>query len=301
EREPIILEAMEFPKPVIHVVVEPRAEEDREQLEEALAKLASEDPRFRVSVDEDTGQTLIAGQGELHLEIIVDRLRREFRVDALVGAPRVAYRETLTERVAHREEYRRQVGERGVYAEVELVLEPLERGAGIEFKDETARSGVPASYVSAVEKGVLEAAESGELAGYPVTDIRVRLRELKHHEVDSNEVVFKIASNIALKRASVKGAMVLLEPVMKVEVVVPEEFVGEVIGDLNARRGMVRGMSPRGSSQLVEAEVPLEEMFGYATDLRSRTQGRASFTMKFAHYGLMPRRLMEARTHTGKA
>ena len=288
ERAPIILEAMDFPEPVIQIAIEPSTQADQSKLSESLAKLAVEDPSFRVSVDEDSGQTIIAGQGELHLEIIVDRLLREFKVAASVGKPQVAYRETVTARVEHREVYKKQTGGKGMFADVVFVMEPLERGTGVEFVEQVKGGTVPREFFSAIEKGVRESAEAGVMAGFPMVDLRVTLIDGSYHDVDSSEMAFKICAAMAFKRAADKATPALLEPMMDVEVVTPEDFMGEVIGDVNSRRGSVQGMEQRSGAQVVEAKVPLKEMFGYSTDLRSKTQGRASYTMQFASYELVP-------------
>ncbi|RME05485.1 MAG: elongation factor G [Anaerolineae bacterium] len=282
----IILEEISFPEPVISVAIEPKTMADQDKMADALHKLSEEDPTFRVRVDHETGQTIISGMGELHLEILVDRLMREFNVQARVGNPRVAYRESIT-RAVERVEYRhvKQTGGRGQYAHVVISVEPTEPGEGILFEDEITGGVIPREFIPAVEKGVREAADAGVLAGYPVTDVRVRLVDGSYHEVDSNEAAFKAAGTMAFREAVQRGGPVLQEPIMKVEVTVPEEFLGEVIGQMNARRGEVLGMEMRpGGAQAVRAMVPLAEMFGYATQLRSATQGRGVFTMEFDHY-----------------
>jgi elongation factor G len=288
ENHPIILESIDFPDPVIDIAIEPKTKADQEKLGTSLAKLAAEDPSFRVRTDKETGQTIIAGMGELHLEIIVDRLLREFKVDANVGKPQVAYRETIRKTVENEHKFVRQTGGRGQYGHVLLRVEPLPPGTGFEFKDEVKGGTVPREYIPAVEKGVKEALESGVLAGYPVVDVRVALYDGSYHEVDSSEMAFKIAASICFKEACQKASPVILEPIMAVEVVVPEEFMGDVMGNLNSRRGKIQGMEPRGGAQVINAEVPLKEMFGYATQLRSMTQGRATYTMQFAHYEPVP-------------
>lgn len=289
EHHEIILEAIDFPDPVIEIAVEPRTQADHSKLAESLQKLAVEDPSFRVSVSEETGQTIIAGQGELHLEIIVDRLLREFKVQADVGDPQVAYRESVFAEATHREIFKKQTGGKGMFADVVFRIKPLERGAGIEFEEEIKGGAVPREFFSAIEKGVREATESGVLGGYPVVDLKVTLIDGSYHEVDSSEMSFKIAASMALREAMFKAQPIILEPTMEVEVVTPEEFMGDVISDLNGRRGVIKGMAPRSGVQVVEAEVPLEEMFGYATDMRSKTRGRANYTMKFSHYVQVPR------------
>ena len=283
---PILLEAITFPEPVISVAIEPKTAADQDKMSEALRKLAEEDPTFHVRTDQDTGQTLISGMGELHLEVLVDRMLREFRVQARVGKPQVAYRESIT-RPVERAEYRyvKQTGGRGQYGHVVFEIEPSELGSGISFVDDIYGGAVPKEYINAIEKGVREAAEAGVLAGYPVTDLTVRLYDGSYHEVDSSEMAFKMAAALAFKEGIQKGHPVLLEPIMKVEVVMPEEFLGDVIGQLNSRRGEILGTEIRpGNAQAVRAMVPLSEMFGYATDLRSATQGRGAFTMEFDHY-----------------
>ncbi|MHB0979618.1 MAG: elongation factor G [Thermoleophilia bacterium] len=286
---PVILESMEFPEPVISVAIEPKTKADQDRLGESLMKLAEEDPTFRVQNDEETGQTIIAGMGELHLEIIVDRLLREFKVDANVGRPQVAYRETVRNDVAKAEgRFVRQTGGRGQYGHVLLRMGPAEPGAGFSFTNKIVGGAVPREYVSAVEAGIVEAMRTGVLAGFPMVDIAVELYDGSYHEVDSSEMAFKIAGSMAFKAGAEKGRPVLLEPIEDVEVVVPEEYMGDVIGDLNSRRGHIQGMEPRGGAQVVRAQVPLSEMFGYATDLRSATQGRATYTMQFTHYAEVP-------------
>ena len=282
---PIVLEAISFPDPVIEIAIEPKTAADQDKMGEALRRLSEEDPTFRVRTDENTAQTLIAGMGELHLEVLVDRMLREFRVQANVGRPKVAYRETITRPVKVEGRFVRQTGGRGQYGDVWLELEPLEKGKGFEFENGIIGGTVPREYVPAVEKGVREAMESGVLAGYPMVDIKVTLVDGSYHEVDSNEMAFKIAASMALKEGAQKAGPVLLEPIMKVEVVVPDEYTGDVIGNLSARRGQIEGMEPRpGGVQAIRAYVPLANMFGYATDVRSSTQGRGTFTMEFEHY-----------------
>ena len=288
DAKPVILESIEFPDPVIDIAIEPKTKADQEKLGTSLAKLATEDPSFRVRSDKETGQTIIAGMGELHLEIIVDRLLREFKVDANVGKPQVAYRETVRKTVNNEHKFVRQTGGRGQYGHVLLRIEPREPGAGFEFKDEVKGGTVPREYIPAVEKGIREALDSGVLAGYPVVDIGVALYDGSYHEVESSEMAFKIAASICFKEACQKASPVILEPIMAVEVVVAEEFMGDVIGNLSGRRGKIQGMEPRGGAQVIASEVPLKEMFGYATELRSMTQGRATYTMQFAHYEPVP-------------
>lgn len=282
---PIVLESISFPDPVIEIAIEPKTAADQDKMGEALRRLAEEDPTFRVRTDENTAQTLIAGMGELHLEVLVDRMLREFRVQANVGRPKVAYRETITKPVKIEGRFVRQSGGRGQYGHVWLQLEPLEKGKGFEFENGIIGGTVPKEYVPAVEKGVKEAMESGGLAGYPMVDMKVTLVDGSYHEVDSNEMAFKIAASMALKDGAAKAKPVLLEPIMKVEVVVPDEYTGDVIGNLSSRRGQIEGMEPRpGNVQAIKSHVPLANMFGYATDLRSTTQGRGTFTMEFEHY-----------------
>ncbi len=297
---PIVLESMQFPEPVIAVAVEPKSKADEDKLTAALAKLAEEDPTFKVRFDQETGQTLIAGMGELHLEIIVDRMLREFNVQASVGRPQVAYKETIRQSARAEGRYIRQTGGRGQYGHAVIILEPLERGQGIEFEDEITGGDIPREFISPIEAGIREAAESGVLAGYPVVDFRARLIDGSYHEVDSSEVAFKIAGSLAFKEASARAKPVLLEPVMKVEVLTPEPYLGDVMGDLNARRGRIEGIEQQGAIRVVRAMVPLAEMFGYATALRSATQGRATFTMEPSHYEEVPASIAdEIRTKSG--
>lgn len=293
EDAPIVLESMEFPDPVISVAIEPKTKADQEKLSSALNKLAQEDPSFKVKVDEETGQTIISGMGELHLEIIVDRLVREYKVEANVGNPQVAYRETIKKKVTQEGKYIKQSGGRGQYGHVWLEVEPLEAGKGFEFVNKIVGGTIPKEYIPAVEKGVREAMESGVLAGYPVVDVKVTLFDGSYHEVDSSEMAFKIAASICFKDAVRKANPVLLEPIMKVEVVVPDEYMGDVMGDLSSRRGRIEGMEARGSAQVIKCKVPLKEMFGYATALRSLTQGRATYTMLFDHYEEVPANIAE--------
>jgi elongation factor G len=290
---PVILESMEFPEPVISVAIEPKTKADQEKLGSSLAKLAQEDPSFRVKIDEETGQTIISGMGELHLEIIVDRLLREFKVDANVGKPQVAYRETIRKEVKSEGKFVRQSGGRGQFGHVWLTLAPREPGAGFEFVNKIVGGAIPREYIPAVEKGVKEAMDGGVLAGYPMVDVSVTLFEGSYHEVDSSEMAFKIAGSMGFKAGAAKAGAVLLEPVMSVEVVAPEQNMGDVIGDLNSRRGKIQGMEPRGTAQVIRAVVPLSQMFGYATDLRSKTQGRATYTMQFSHYEEVPKTIAE--------
>jgi len=282
---PLVLESITFPDPVIEIAIEPKTTADQDKMGEALRRLSEEDPTFRVRTDENTAQTLIAGMGELHLEVLVDRMLREYRVQANVGRPKVAYRETITKSVKVEGRFVRQSGGRGQYGHVWLELEPLEKGKGFEFENGIIGGTVPKEYVPAVEKGVREAMESGVIAGYPMVDLKATLVDGSYHEVDSNEMAFKIAASMALKEGASRAKPVLLEPIMKVEVTVPDEYTGDVIGNLSSRRGQIEGMEPRpGSVQAIKAHVPLANMFGYATDLRSSTQGRGTFTMEFEHY-----------------
>jgi len=289
EKHPVILESIEFPEPVISVAIEPKTKADQEKLSQSLAKLAQEDPSFRVSYNEETGQTIIAGMGELHLEIIVDRLLREFKVGANVGKPQVAYKETIRAASKAEGKFVRQSGGRGQYGHVYIELEPAEAGKGFEFVNKIVGGTIPREYVPAVEKGMKEAMDTGVLAGYPVVDVKAVLYDGSYHEVDSSEMAFKIAGSMAFKEAARKAKPVILEPIMSVEVVTPEEYMGDVMGDLNSRRGKIQSMEKRGNAQVIRAEVPLSEMFGYATDLRSKTQGRATYTMQFSHYEDVPK------------
>ena len=290
QENPIILEAMEFPEPVIGVAIEPKSKADQDKLGEALQRLAEEDPTFRVHTDEETGQTIIEGMGELHLEVIVDRLLREFKVDANIGKPKVAYRETITKKVTGVEgKFIRQSGGRGQYGHVVMDIEPQPAGEGFEFEDKITGGSIPREYIPSVEDGIREAMENGIIAGYPVVDVKVTLNDGSYHDVDSSEMAFKIAGSMGFREGAKKAAPAILEPVMSVEVVTPEEYMGDVMGDLNGRRGKVEGMEPRGNAQVVSAHVPLSEMFGYSTDLRSKTQGRATYTMQFSHYEQAPK------------
>ena len=296
---PIVLESIEFPEPVIRIAIEPKTKADQDRLGESLNKLAKEDPSFRVSTDTETGQTIIAGMGELHLEIIVDRLLREFKVDANVGKPQVAYRETIRKTVEAEGRFVRQTGGHGQFGVVELRIEPLGKGTGFEFEDGTKGGVIPRNFIPSVEAGVKEAMESGVIAGYPMVDVKATLLDGKYHEVDSSEIAFKIAGSMAFKEAAHKASPVLLEPVMEVEVVTPQDFMGDVIGDLNSRRGKIVSMEGRGGAQVIEARVPLATMFGYATRLRSITQGRATYTMQFAAYEQVPQQIYEELTARG--
>jgi elongation factor G len=280
-----VLENITFPEPVIFIAIEPKSTSDQERMGEALHKLSEEDPTFKVHTDEQTGQTIISGMGELHLDVLVDRMLREFRVQANVGRPRVSYRETITravQKVSYK--YAKQSGGHGMYGHVVFNVEPLDRGGGIVFEDKTSGGSIPREFIPAVEKGVKEAAEAGVLAGYPVTDMKIQLVDGSYHEVDSNEMAFKVAASMGFKEAFERGAPVLLEPIMKVEVIVPEEFLGDVLGQLNSRRASIMGMDARHNAQAVRALVPLGEMFGYATEIRSASQGRGVFSMEFDHY-----------------
>jgi len=293
EIKPIVLESIDFPDPVISIAIEPKTKADQEKLGVSLQKLATEDPSFRVETDTETGQTIIKGMGELHLEIIVDRLLREFKVDANVGRPQVAYKETVRKAVEQESKFIRQTGGRGQYGHVIIKIEPLPSGKGFEFVDGVKGGTIPREYIPAVEKGIRERTETGVLAGYPVVDVKVTLIDGSYHEVDSSEIAFKIAGSMAFQEACRKAAPQLLEPVMAVEVVVPEEFMGHVIGDLNGRRGHLQGTDSRAGAQVITAHVPLKEMFGYATDLRSATQGRATYTMQFSHYTAVPQQIAD--------
>lgn len=299
----ITLEKMDFPEPVISVAVEPKTKADQEKMGIALSKLAQEDPSFRVRTDEETGETIISGMGELHLDIIVDRMRREFKVEANVGKPQVSYRETISKVVEQEGKYIRQTGGRGQYGHVWLKIEPREVGAGFEFVNAISGGVIPREYIPAVEKGVREQLENGVIAGYPVVDVKVTLFDGSYHDVDSSEMAFKIAGSMCFKQGAIKAGAFLLEPIMKVEVVTPEEYMGDVVGDLNRRRGMIQGMIDSVSGKHVQAEVPLSEMFGYATDLRSATQGRATYTMEFVRYAQTPNNIadeiIKKRTGTG--
>jgi len=289
----ITLERMEFPEPVISVAVEPRTKTDQEKMGVALVKLAHEDPSFRVHTDEESGQTIISGMGELHLEIIVDRMRREFGVEANVGAPQVAYRETIRKAIEHEGKFIRQSGGRGQYGHVYLRLEPADSGAGYEFVNEIVGGVVPREYIPAVDKGVREQMVNGVIGGYPMVDVKVTLFDGSYHDVDSNEMAFKIAGSMCFRDAATRARPVLLEPIMRVEVVTPEEYMGDIMGDLNSRRGMVQGMEESAAGRMIRAEVPLSEMFGYATDMRSATQGRATYSMEFVKYNEVPASIAE--------
>jgi elongation factor G len=289
EDKPVILERMDFPDPVISIAIEPKTKADQEKLGSSLARLAAEDPSFRVSTDPETNQTIISGMGELHLEIIVDRLMREFKVDANVGKPQVAYKETIRKSAEHETKYVRQTGGRGQYGHVVLKVEPRDPGAGFEFVDGTKGGVIPREYIPAIEKGIRESLGSGVAAGYPIVDIKATVTFGSYHEVDSSEMAFKIAGSMAFKDAMSKAQPIILEPIMALEVVTPEDFMGDVISDISRRRGRIQGQEPRANTQVISAQAPLAEMFGYATDLRSRTQGRATFTMQFLHYEPVPK------------
>jgi len=293
EDAPVILEAMDFPVPVISVAIEPKTKSDQEKLSMALGKLAQEDPTFKVATDQDTGQTIISGMGELHLEILVDRMFREFGVGANVGKPQVAYRETIRKKAEAEGKFIRQTGGRGQYGHVKIIVEPNEPGKGFEFLNKIVGGSIPKEFISPVEKGITEALETGVLAGFEVQDVKVTLYDGSYHDVDSSEMAFKIAGSMAFKEGCHRASPVLLEPIMKVEVVVPEEFMGPVVGDLNSRRGRIETTEPRAGSQVVTAVVPLSEMFGYSTDLRSKTQGRATYSMHFFHYEQAPKLVSE--------
>nr|MBP3724872.1 elongation factor G [Campylobacter sp.] len=293
EKEHVILEKMDFPDPVISVAVEPKTKADQEKMSIALQKLAQEDPSFKVSTDEESGQTIISGMGELHLEIIVDRMFREFKVEAEVGKPQVAYRETIKSSVEQEHKYAKQSGGRGQYGHVFLRIEPREPGSGFEFVNDIKGGVVPKEYIPAVEKGCQEALQNGVLAGYPVEDIKITLFDGSYHEVDSSEMAFKLAASMCFKEGARKANPAILEPMMKVEVETPEEYMGDVIGDLNKRRGQVNSMDERGGNKIISAFCPLAEMFGYSTDLRSQTQGRATYSMEFDHYEEVPRNVSE--------
>ncbi len=293
EKNPVVLLSMEFPDPVMSVAIEPKTKADQEKLSQALSKLAQEDPSFKVSFDEETGQTIISGMGELHLEIIVDRLLREFKVGANVGKPQVAYKETIRTKSKAEGKFVRQTGGRGQYGHVYLEIEPSEPGKGFEFVNAVVGGAIPREYISAVEKGIKEATDRGILAGYPIVNVKVKLYDGSYHEVDSSEMAFKIAGSMGFREAAKKANPVLLEPIMSVEVVTPEEYLGDVIGNLSSRRGKVQNIERRGNAQLIRAQVPLSEMFGYATDLRSMTQGRATYTMQLSNYEEVPKGVSE--------
>jgi elongation factor G len=293
EDAPLLLESMEFPEPVISVALEPKSRDDTDRLSRALSRLLREDPSLKVKLDKETGQTILSGMGELHLEIVVDRLLREFQVEATVGEPQVAFRETLSKPVTVNYRHVKQTGGKGQFAEVTLEVEPVKEGSGFEFVDKITGGVIPKEFIKPVEEGVRTAMETGILAGYPVVDLKITLTDGKYHEVDSSEMAFKMAGIMAFRQASERGRSILLEPIMDVEVVTPGEFLGDVLGNLTARRGKILGMESRSGIQTVGVRVPLARMFGYATDLRSLTQGRATFTMRFSHYEPAPQSVME--------
>lgn len=293
EKSVVLLESMEFPDPVISISVEPKTKADQDKLGVALGKLTEEDPTFKTYTDHETGQTIISGMGELHLEIIVDRLQREFKVDINTGKPQVAYKETISQRVEQEAKFVRQSGGRGQYGHVKVILEPLERGEGYVFENKIVGGAIPKEYVPAVDEGVHEAMQNGIIAGYPMIDVKCTVFDGSYHDVDSSEMAFKIAGSMALKQGAAKASPVLLEPVMKVEVVVPEEYMGDVMGDVNSRRGRIEGMEPRANAQVIRGYVPLSEMFGYSTALRSRTQGRGTFAMEFHAYEEIPKSITQ--------
>jgi elongation factor G len=294
DKRPVILEAMDFPEPVISLAIEPKTKADQEKLGLGLSKLMAEDPTFRVRTDQETAQTVIAGMGELHLEIIVDRLKREFNVEASVGKPQVAYKETITRGAEGEGRYIKQTGGRGQYGHAKIRLIPRKPGEGYEFDNQIVGGAIPREFIKPIDQGIREAMTTGWLAGYPMDDVKVELYDGSSHDVDSNEMAFKIAGSMAFKSAAGRAHPVLLEPVMRVEVVVPEEYMGDVIGDITSRRGHIQSMESRGGSQVINARVPLSEMFGYATDLRSRTQGRGSYSMHFDRYEQAPSSVSEA-------
>ena len=293
EKDRVILEKMDFPDPVISVAVEPKTKADQEKMGIALQKLAQEDPSFRVETDEESGQTIISGMGELHLEILIDRMLREFKVDAEVGQPQVAYRETIKKEVEQEHKYAKQSGGRGQYGHVFIRLTPLKPGEGYEFVNDIKGGSIPREFIPAVDKGLKEAMQGGVLAGYPVEDVKVTLYDGSYHDVDSSEMAFKLAASMAFKEGARKADAIILEPMMKVEVETPEDFMGDVIGDLNRRRGQINSMEDRAGHKIVNAFCPLSEMFGYSTDLRSQTQGRASYSMEFDHYAEVPKNVAE--------
>jgi elongation factor G len=292
-QKPVVLERMEFPDPVIEIAIEPKSKADQEKLGVALNRLAQEDPSFRVSTDQESGQTILKGMGELHLEIKVDILKRTYKVDANIGQPQVAYRETLSKPVTIQYTHKKQTGGAGQFAEVKIEFEPLPAGSGFEFENDVVGGSVPREYIPAVEKGLKAQKESGLLAGFPVIDFKARLVDGKYHEVDSSALAFEIAARAAFREISSRGAVKLLEPIMKVEVVTPEDYLGGVIGDLNSRRGHVHGTDTRGNAQVITAMVPLANMFGYVNTLRSMSQGRAQYTMQFDHYEQVPQAIAE--------
>ncbi|MCS6773085.1 MAG: elongation factor G [Anaerolineae bacterium] len=296
-QRPVLLEAITFPEPVVKLAIEPKTVQDQDRMSKALKALSDEDPTLHVATDEETGQTTLAGMGELHLEVIVDRMKREYNVDVRVGKPMVAYRETITRPARARGTFKRQSGGKGQYGDVEITIEPSEKGKGFVFLNEIVGGAIPKEYIPAVEKGIKEALDSGVIAGYPMVDVTVHLVDGSFHEVDSSEMAFKIAGSIALKEAVAKAGGVILEPMMRVEVTVPDEYTGTVVGDLNSRRGLIQSIEQRGNAQAIRAFVPLSEMFGYATDLRGMTQGRGNFVMEFDHYAELPKSLAEELIH----
>lgn len=291
--DPIILEKMAFPAPVIQIAIEPKTKNDQDKLSEALVKLSDEDPTFKVKVDDETGQTLISGMGELHLEILVDRMKREFKVEANVGKPQVAYRETITQKVNSEAKFAKQSGGRGKYGHVLITIEPNEPGKGFEFENAIVGGSVPKEYITPVSRGIEEAMKNGVIAGYPVVDIKVKLYDGSYHDVDSDEISFKVAGSMAFRDGARKAKPVILEPMMAVEVTAPEEYLGDVMGDLNSRRGKIEGFTSRRDAQVIKAVVPLAEMFGYATIIRSMTQGRAIYSMQFSHYHAVPKSIAD--------
>jgi elongation factor G len=288
-----MLETISFPEPVISVAIEPKTREDQEKLGDALQRLVEEDPTFRVRFDQETGQTVIAGMGELHLEVIVDRMKREYKVEANIGRPQVAYRETITRPARAEGRFVRQTGGRGQYGHCWLRLIPQQPGEGFVFENATVGGSIPKEFINPIHKGIEEAMTSGVLAGFPMVDLKVEVFDGSYHDVDSSEMAFKIAGSMGFKEGAAKASPVLLEPIMAVEVVTPDDYMGDVIGDLNSRRGKIHAMNPRTGVQAIEAHVPLAEMFGYSTDLRSKTQGRATYTMQFAHYAQVPNSIAE--------
>ena len=289
----VLLEKMVFPEPVIQIAIEPKTKADQDKLGEALMKLAEEDPTFKVKSDEETGQTLISGMGELHLEILVDRMKREFKVEANIGKPQVAYRETITKTVESEGKFVKQSGGRGKYGHVWIEISPNEPGKGFEFENAIVGGAVPKEYITPVSRGVEDALRNGVIAGYQVVDVKVKLYDGSYHDVDSDEVSFKVAGSMAFREGAKKAKPVLLEPMMSIEVTTPEEYMGDVMGDLNSRRGKIEGFDPRRDAQVIKAKAPLSEMFGYATVLRSMTQGRAIYSMQFAHYSEVPKSIAE--------
>jgi elongation factor G len=293
EHDPVVMEKIIFPEPVIQIAIEPKTKADQDKLSESLVKLADEDPTFRIKVDDETGQTLISGMGELHLEILVDRMRREFKVEANVGKPQVAYRETITQKVNQEGKFVKQSGGRGKFGHVYVEFSPNEPGKGYEFTNAIVGGVVPKEYIPAVSAGIQEAMRNGVIAGFPVVDIKSKIYDGSYHDVDSDEISFKVAGSMAFKEGARKAKPILLEPIMDVEVVTPEEYLGDVMGDLNSRRGKIEGFNARKDAQVIKATVPLSEMFGYATVLRSMTQGRAIYSMQFAHYSEVPKSVAE--------